>query len=248
MHLTFKASTTEDDCVAIVGTDLAGQDVLNHYRSEFAAHGWSDNGSGQMGGISATKNGITLDIEAGGGPDAGLVSFLVYRALATPTNPSTADAPYGVLQAYWPGDVAGATRVLERLRDRLSGQDVAVETSDDDVTAAIEGGASVHVMGDRHADPDTGLAAMASDVACQPDSVAGTAPGISAPGSAGRQGGEVWFSCDVTESGSGPTARGHAVGWTWDRTAWLVVTGGSDAAERLIGLLIEEAAAVHWND
>ena len=61
--LEFEPSTTDVDCFGRSSDPPPREEVLEHYRREFADHGWKVLPRSTMDGIAATKDGVVLDVD-----------------------------------------------------------------------------------------------------------------------------------------------------------------------------------------
>ena len=187
---------------------------------------------------------------------------------AQPSDVSPDGASFGVDSTSWPGSMEGARTLLAALPAEMDGkareyvptlsdgeeddgaqgagelaalsygQELSVLVSDDTVSGAP--GTPPQVVGAQGK-----LAAMFGLMyACDPDTYEGTierSAEFPVPGYAQVDATTpAWFSCRVDGAEGAEDFSAQAVGWTSDRTAWLVI-GPDDAAVRGLVTALHEA-------
>ncbi len=155
-------------------------------------------------------------------------------------------AALGIDTVTWPDDLEGARSLFAEMPKELAGMSLQPDPGFAGPTSGVvygqgSAGITAYAMGPEAdlQDPATNLAVMfGMGMTCVEGSYDGTAPPSQwgggpdipqgrAPGPAD---GLWWFSCDVDDEASEPSA-GHAIGWVSGELAWLVTTPDEGTTE-----------------
>ena len=177
-----------------------------------------------------------------------------------PSSWDTSGPSFGVDRVVWPADAEGAYRLLIALPQTFRGEalDVYYQPAEEEygATAGAQYGQaqSISVL-DEYVSSDTEsgepelftadqllAASFGLLYGCAKKSYRGTiepleggfAPGF---GSSPRSSKPRWFSCRIDGAEGDDNFKGHAVGWTSKKAAWLVVAEDEKAARSLIANL-----------
>jgi hypothetical protein len=167
---------------------------------------------------------------------------------------------FGVDRAVWPADAKGASKLLNSLPQTFRGETLetyyAPPEEDFGASAGAQYGTSSTItVLDEYVTNDTEsgkpelfradqllAASFGLGYACAEGSYRGTIqlfggesePGPEVPKRSSRTG---WFSCRIDGAEGDEDFKGHAVGWTSRKAAWLVITEDAEAARALIAAL-----------
>ena len=173
----------------------------------------------------------------------------------------TSGPSFGVDRVPWPATAKGASKLLESLPQRLDGEqvrvhyqpadkeegygataearygrDFGISVSDEYVTSDTESGEPelfpAHALLASHFGLVFGCAQKSYRGTIKPRE-GGGGPGFDPPKgkSASKTG---WFSCKIVVAEGDDNFKGHAVGWTSKKAAWLVIAEDENSARALI--------------
>jgi hypothetical protein len=192
-------------------------------------------------------------------PEAGPRSAPPRSTTRDPAPRDTSGASFGVDEVSWPANTQGALKLLHALPQTLRGEPLQVSSSPAEeeeeygasATAQYGDDNSISVT-DEYTTTDTEsgepelftagqlLAARFGLVfACAKRSYRGTiepleggqGPGFDSPARSSKPN---WFSCRIDGAEGDDDFTGHAVGWTSEKAAWLVIAEDEEAARAII--------------